>query len=158
MRELREFAKREFQSRRRRESGHRSTCAFSVAFVLTCRLENRRVSFHPNEVLRHGPPKSRLTDLGISVGLSFLSMRFRRLGQPLRRQPRQLPYPSFLANRPDRVQPESPPCERRRPRAASDPKFAARETAGRRLRVSERLTPQAPRPSRRLQNYCIREE
>jgi hypothetical protein len=24
-----------------------SACAFSVPFVLTCRLENRRVSFHP---------------------------------------------------------------------------------------------------------------
>src|SRR6516162_7795576 len=32
-----------------------------------------------NEVFRHGLPKSRLTDLDISAGPSFLSIRFHRL-------------------------------------------------------------------------------
>src|ERR1700747_411331 len=71
-----------------------STCAFSVPFVLTCRSGNLRVSFHvlwqqqANEVLPHGPPKSRLMDHDISVGLSFLSMRSH---VDLCRQPRQCP-------------------------------------------------------------------
>jgi hypothetical protein len=36
-------------------------------------------------------------DLDISAGLFYLSMHFRRLAQPLHRQPQQLPYPSFLS-------------------------------------------------------------
>jgi hypothetical protein len=48
----------------------------------------------PTRFFRHGLPKFRLTDLDISAGLSFPSKHFHRLPQPLRRQPRQLPYPS----------------------------------------------------------------
>jgi hypothetical protein len=66
-----------------------SICVFSTPFVLTCRSKNRRASFpfgsqqQANEALRHGLPTSRLMDYDISAGLSFLSMRFRRLEQPL---------------------------------------------------------------------------
>jgi len=69
-----------------------STCAFSAAFLLTCRSRNRRASFpfgsqqQANEVLRHDLPKSHLIDYDIWAGLFFLSMRFDRLEQPLRRQ------------------------------------------------------------------------
>src|SRR5262245_10014941 len=73
-----------------------STYVFPVPFALTCRSENRQVSFHllspqqANEVLRHDLPTFRLTGHDISAGPFFLSMRFPRLGH----QPRQLPYSS----------------------------------------------------------------
>jgi hypothetical protein len=80
-----------------------STYAFSVPSVLTRRSGNVRASFHlwsqqqANEVLRHGQPKFRLMDHDISAGLSFLSMRFHRLAQPLPCRPRQWPPSSPTA-------------------------------------------------------------
>jgi hypothetical protein len=67
--------------------------------VPTYQSRNRLVSFHllsqqqAKEVLRHGPPKFRLKDYDISVGLFGLSKRFDRLGQSLAGQPRRLSYP-----------------------------------------------------------------
>src|SRR5262249_10798854 len=66
-----------------------STCAFSVPFVLTCRSGNRRVSFYlllqqqTTLASPHGLPKYHLRGCDTSLGLSFPSIRFHCLEQPL---------------------------------------------------------------------------
>src|SRR5262249_16391413 len=69
-----------------------STCPFFASCVLTPRSGNRRASFpfgsqqQANEVLPHDLPTCHHRGFDISVGLSFLSMRFYLL---VRRHPRQ---------------------------------------------------------------------